>query len=424
MIARILGIGGLGAIGAPFFAILAILAMWGFASIENDPLLLVVEFNRIAEMPVLVAIPLFTLAGYLLSASQAPVRLVRLANASVGWMPGGFAIMSILACSIFTVLTGASGVTIVALGAVLLPALRHGQYDDKFSLGLLTTSGSLGMLFAPALPLIIYGVVAQQLNTTPAVEMQDLFVAGLLPGILMIVALSIYSVYKAPKTHKTTRFDAKELFAAMKDSWSELPLPVVVLIGVLSGAVPPSEIAALTAAYVIVVYLFVRREIKFAELPTIVREAMMLIGAIFVILGMSLALTNYFITEDIPSKLFAAVKTHIDSKITFLMILNIFLLVFGMLLEGIPAIVILTPLLLPIAIGYGIHPVHFGIMFVANLQIGLFLPPVGMNLFIASMRFNESILRLVRACVPFFLILFACVLIITYVPSLSLMFID
>ena len=412
----------LAAFGTPFFALIAALAVFGFVYAGYEPTLLVVEFNRIAEMPVLVAIPLFTLAGYVLSESGAPQRLVRLANASVGWMPGGLAIVSILACAIFTVLTGASGVTIVALGAVLLPALRHGMYDDKFNLGLLTTSGSLGMLFAPALPLIIFGVVAQQLNleNAPPVEMQQLFLAGILPGVLMIVALSIYAIVKAPKNAPLQPFRLNEFAGALKDSAWELPLPILVAVGILSGKVAPSEIAAVTAIYVLVVYVLIRRELPFRALPRVLRDAMMLVGAILTILGMSLALTNVFIDQEIPTKLFDLVRTHIDSKITFLLILNVFLLIFGMLLEGIPAIVILTPLLMPIAVGYGIHPVHFGIIFIANLQIGLFLPPVGMNLFIASMRFQEPITRLVRACVPFFLILLLCTLVITYVPWLSL----
>lgn len=418
----LLGLLALAALGAPFFALIGALALAGFISAGYEPTVLIVEFNRIAEMPVLVAIPLFTLAGYLLSESGAPQRLVRLANASVGWMPGGLAIVAILACAIFTVLTGASGVTIVALGAVLLPALRHGQYDENFNLGLLTTSGSLGMLFAPALPLIIYAVVAQQLSldNAPAVDMQQLFLAGVLPGLLMIAALSIYSVIKAPKHAPLQRFEFKEFALAVKDSAWEIPLPLVVALGILSGQVAPSEIAAVTALYVLLVYVVIRREVKFSELPRLLRDAMMLVGAILTILGMSLALTNVFIDQEIPSKLFALVRTYVDSKITFLLILNVFLLVFGMLLEGIPAIVILTPLLLPIAVGYGIHPLHFGIIFIANLQIGLFLPPVGMNLFIASMRFEQPIIRLIRACIPFFVILLACTLLITYVPWLSM----
>jgi C4-dicarboxylate transporter, DctM subunit len=416
----------LAACGAPFFALIGAIALFGFIQAGYEPTLLLVEFNRISEMPVLIAIPLFTLAGYILAESGAPKRLVRLANAGMGWMPGGLAIVAIIACAIFTVLTGASGVTIVALGAVLLPALRHGMYDDRFSLGLLTTSGSLGMLFAPALPLIIYGVVAQQLSVpnAPTVEIQQLFLAGILPGLLMIFALSGYAIYKAPKSAPMSSFDPKELVAALKASVWEIPLPIIILAGFLSGKVPPSDIATVTAIYVLVVYVFVNREVKFKDLSRILREAMILVGAILTILGMSLALTNVFIDQEIPTKLFDLVKSTIDSKLTFLLILNAFLLIFGMLLEGIPAIVILTPLLLPIAVGYGIHPVHFGIMFIANLQIGLFLPPVGMNLFIASMRFGESITRLIKSCIPFFIILMLCTLAITYIPWLSMVFVD
>jgi C4-dicarboxylate transporter, DctM subunit len=410
-------------LGAPFFALIAAVAGLGFlyAGYEPESLTLVInEFNRISEMPVLVAIPLFTFAGYLLAESGTPERLVRLARASVGWMPGGLAIVAILACAIFTALTGASGVTIVALGAVLLPALRQGAYSESFNLGLLTTSGSLGMLFVPALPLIVYGVVAQQLNTTPAVEIQQLFIAGILPGLLMILALSAYAIWKAPKNITLPRFNLGELLSAIKESAWELPLPIVVAIGFLSGKVAPSEIAAVTAVYVAFVTLVIRREIKLRELPRVLREAMVLVGAIMTILGMSLALTNMLIDQEVPGKLFEYVKLHVHSKAAFLLILNFFLLVFGMLLEGFPAIVILTPLLLPIAMGYGVNPIHFGIIFIANLQVGLFLPPVGMNLFIASMRFQQPVMKLIRACIPFFLILFGCTLIITYWPWLSL----
>lgn len=407
-------------LGAPFFAVIAAAALLGFISAGYEPTLLMVEFNRISEMPVLVAIPLFTLAGYLLAESQAPRRLVRLTNALFGWMPGGLAIVALVACALFTALTGASGVTIVALGAVLLPALRQAGYSEQFSLGLLTTSGSLGLLFAPALPLIIYGVVAQQLNTTPPVSVDDLFKAGVLPGLLMLGALAAYAVYKAPPRENKVVFDTKEMLSAVRESAWEIPLPFVVLVGIYSGKVAASEAAAVTALYVLIVTVLVRREVPFGEVPRVLREAMVLVGAILTILGMSLALTNVLIDQEVPSKLFAFIRAHIDNKFAFLLILNAFLLFFGMLLEGFPAIVILTPLLLPIAVGYGIDPVHFGIIFLANLQVGLFLPPVGMNLFIASVRFNKPITQLISASWPFFLILLACTLVITYVPWLSL----
>jgi len=408
-------------LGAPFFALIGAVALLGFHDQGYDLAVVAVEINRLGEMPVLVAIPLFTLAGYLLSESQAPKRLVRLTQALVGWMPGGLAIVALVASALFTALTGASGVTIVALGAVLFPALIQGRYSEKFALGLVTASGSLGLLFAPSLPLIIYGVVAQQLNTNPPVSVEDLFLAGIIPGVLMLLVLSVYAISQSPKIpREERRFVPAEARAALWDTRWELPLPFLVLGGIYSGRIAPSEAATLTAVYVFVVSVLVRREIPWKRLPQIVREAMMLVGGILLILGTAFALTNYLIDAEIPTRLFDWVQAHVSQKWIFLLALNAFLLFFGMLLEGYPAIVVLTPLVLPIATGYGMDPVHFGILFLANLQIGLFLAPLGMNLFIASYRFRKPVTQVIRASWPFFLLLFACALAITYVPWLSL----
>lgn len=405
--------------GAPFFALIGAIALFGFQSSGYDISGVVNEFTRIAEMPILIAIPLFTFAGYLLSESGAPRRLVRVADAIFGGVRGGIGVVALVACALFTMLTGASGVTIVALGAVLLPALRAAGYADRFNFGLLTTSGSLGMLFAPSLPLIIYAVVAQQLDTTVPVSIDDLFIAGILPGLLMLLVLSCYSIYKAPPP-KPRQLPKGELRAALWDARYEIPLPFVVVFGVYLRWFAPSEAAAVSALYVLLITTLVRREVSFKALPRVLVEASTLIGAILVILGVSLALTNYLIDAEIPTKLFDWIQIHIQSKWVFLLVLNIFLMIFGMLLEGFPAIVILTPLVLPIAQGFGIDPVHFGIMFVANLQIGLFLPPLGMNLYIASARFGQPVGKLIKASWPFFLLLFGCVLAITYLPWLSL----
>jgi len=412
----------LGLMGAPFFALIAALALMGFYGQGYDLAIVAVEINRLGEMPVLVAIPLFTLAGYLLSESAAPQRLVRMTQALVGWMPGGLAIVALVTSALFTALTGASGVTIVALGAVLFPALLQAHYSERFSLGLVTASGSLGLLFAPSLPLIIYGVVAQQLNTTPRVSVDDLFLAGIIPGMLMLTVLAIYAITQSPKINnpEEKRFDWRAARAAIIDAKWELPLPILVLGGIYSGRIAPSEAAALTAVYVFLVTVVIRREIKITRLPAIVREAMMLVGGILLILGVAFALTNYLIDAEIPTQLFAWVQEHVTQKWLFLLALNAFLLFFGMLLEGYPAIVVLTPLVLPIATGYGMDPVHFGILFLANLQIGLFLAPLGMNLFITSYRFRKPVTEVIRASWPFFVLLFACVLAITYIPWLSL----
>ncbi len=411
----------LAALGAPLFALIAAVALIGFHFAGQEGVAVAVEFYRLADMPALIAIPLFTLAGYLLAESRAPQRMVRVTNALLGWLPGGLAIVAVIACAMFTAFTGATGVTIVALGAVLYPALMQQKYGEKFSLGLLTASGSLGLILVPSMPLILYGVVAQQFNTTPPVTIDALFKAGVLPCALMVVLLSIYSIWHAHRVGVVReKVSGKELVAALRDAAWDLPLPFVILGGIYSGKLAASEAAAATALYVLVVTVLIRREIPLAKLPKVTREAMLLVGAILVILGFSLALTNWLIDAEVPEKLFSAIQSHIASRGTFLLVLNVFLLVFGMLLEGFPAIIILVPLVLPVALKYGVDPVHLGILFLANLQLGIFLPPVGMNLFIASMRFDKPVLTLVRATLPFFLILLGAVLVITYWPDLSL----
>jgi tripartite ATP-independent transporter DctM subunit len=271
------------------------------------------------------------------------------------------------------------------------------------------------------MPLILYGVVAQQFHTTPPVSIDALFKAGLLPCLLMVVLLSIYSIWHAQRVHVAReRTSARELVGALRDAAWEIPLPFVVLGGIYSGKLAASEAAAATALYVLIVTVLIRREIALRKLPLVAREAMLLVGAILVILGFSLALTNWLIDAEVPEKLFQAIQGSITGKGMFLLVLNLFLLVFGMLLEGFPAIIILVPLVLPVALHYGVDPVHLGILFLANLQLGIFLPPVGMNLFIASMRFGKPVITLVRASLPFFLILLAAVLVITYWPELSL----
>ncbi|MGD9583082.1 MAG: TRAP transporter large permease [Lysobacterales bacterium] len=407
-------------LGAPLFALIAAVAWLGMHAAGYDQTLLIAQFYGLTEMPVLIAIPLFTLAGYLLSESQAPARLVRLTEALLGWLHGGLAIVALLACAIFTAFTGASGVTIVAIGGLLLPALRQANYPERFSLGLITTSGSLGLLFAPSVPLILYGIVAQQLGTTPAVGIDDMFLAGVLPGLLMLAVLGGYGMWRAPARRHDLPFSAREAQAALWDARYELPLPVLVLGGVYGGFFAASEVAAVTALYVLLVTVLIRREIPLRRLPEIMREAMMLVGAILLILGVSLALTNVIIDAEVPARMVQWVNQHVHSRWGFLLLLNAFLILLGMLLDVFSATVLVVPILVPIALHYGVHPVHLGVIFLANMQIGYFTPPVGMNLFIASYRFNTPVLELARAALPFFWLLLGCVLVITYWPGLSL----
>jgi tripartite ATP-independent transporter DctM subunit len=401
-------------LGAPLFAVIATGALVGFEREGVDLSVVAIEFFGLSETPVLVAIPLFTFAGFLLSAGQAPQRLVRLSQALLGWFPGGLAIISLVACALFTAFTGASGVTIIALGALLVPALSQAGYDERFNLGLITASGSLGLLFAPSLPLILYGVVSE-------VPIDDLFVAGALPGILMILLLSLYSYWRNRKLRyvKTERSWSAMWGAIVAARW-DLPLPVVVLGGIYSGYFAVSEAAAVTALYVVIVELVILREVPWRELPRIMRESTVLVGAILAILGVSLASTNLMIDTGVPQQLFAVVSAYVQGPTTFLVVLLLFLLVLGAILDIFSATVLIVPLLLPIAAQYGIDPVHLGIVFLAAMELGYLTPPVGLNLFIASHRFEKDITEIYWATQPFLIVSLVAVVIIAFWPDLSL----
>lgn len=401
-------------IGAPLFAVIAASAMFGYSSEDIDLMALIIEIIGLADMPFLSAIPLFTISGYLLSESNAPKRLVKLTNAILGWMPSGLAIVSLIACAFFTAFTGASGVTIIALGAILYPALSQAGYPDKFNLGLITTSGSLGLLFAPSLPLILYGVVAE-------VSIDDLFKAGILPGFLMITMLVMYS-FSANKNLSTSmyRFKPNQMMEAIKESIWEIPLPFIVLGGIYSGFFAISEAAAVTALYVFIIEVIVLKEIKLFDLPIIMRESMLLVGGILLVLSVSLASTNYMIDSGVPERIFNVVSEVISSKYSFLVLLLLFLIILGALLDIFSAIVLVVPILLPIAAQYQIDPIHLGIVFLATMQLGYITPPVGINLFIASFRFEKSIIDVYSSTIPFFVILLFSVILITFWPTLTL----
>ena len=405
-------------IGAPLFAIIAAGTLNAYYADQTDLSVVIIDFFRLSDNPVLISLPLFTFAGYLLGETNAPKRLVRLTQATIGWMPGGLAIVTLLVCSFFTAFTGASGVTIIALGSLLYPALLRGGYDEKFSLGMITSSGSLGILFMPAIPLILYGIIAQQ-------SIDKMFAAGVMPGILMILVLSGYALVHSiiqdkKKKIPLQKFDMKVLGAAFKETVWELPLPFIVLGGIYSGYFAISEAAAVTAFYVLIIEVFVYREIKLSRLPVVMRQSMTLVGGILIILGVSIASTTYMIENDVQEKLFGLVKSYIDSPLSFLIALNVFLLILGCVLDIFSAIVLVVPLLLPMAAHYEINPIHLGIIFLANMQIGYCTPPVGMNLFIASYRFKKPIIQIYWATLPYIILLLIVVLIITYVPEFSL----
>ncbi len=400
--------------GAPLFAVISALTLLLLFSGQIDSSAMIIEMYRMATTPILVAIPLFTFAGYLLSESGAPKRLIRLSDAILGWLPGGLSMIALVTCAIFTALTGATGLTIIALGGILFPAMLQGRYPEKFSLGLLTTSGTLGLLFPPSLPLIIYAIVAK-------VRIDQLFLAGILPGILLLILLSSFSIYKAIVSDvPRKRFNLFEVFQALKGMIWELPLPVVVLGGIYSGYFAVSEAAAITAVYVLLIEVVIYRDIHWKELPKVMRKSMVLVGGILIILGAALGLTNYLIDEQVPMKIMDLIKVHIESPIVFLVVLNFFLLAVGCIMGTFSALIVVVPLIPPIAQAYGIHPLHLGIILLTNLEIGASIPPLGINLFISSIRFEKSILRLYLASLPFIGVLLCALAIITYLPWLSL----
>jgi len=401
--------------GTPLFVVIATGALLSFYLLGIDSSAVIIEMYRLASTPMLVAIPLFAFAGYVLAESNAPKRLVRVSQAFLGWMPGGLAVVVLVACTLFTAFTGASGVTIIALGGLAFPALISQRYPERFSLGLITTCGSLGLLLPPSLPLILYGVVSET-------RIDDLFKAGILPGSILVILLIFYSVFRGWRAGTPiVRVSSREMGQALLESIWEIPLPLVVLGGIYTGYFAVSDAAAITAFYVLFVEMIIYREVKLKALFSVIKESMVLVGGILIILGVALAYTNYLIDAQVPMKILAFIQGHITSKWVFLVLLNIFLLIVGCMIDIFSALVVVVPLILPLAQAYGIDPVHLGIIFLTNLGIGYSTPPVGMNLFIASYRFGRPILRLYLASLPFLAILLLGLIIITYFPDISLL---
>jgi len=410
--------------GAPLFAVIAAGALYGFYIADIDLQVIAIELYRIAETPLLMALPLFTFSGYILSESKTSHRMLELIQSLVGWLPGGLVIFAFIVSALFTAFTGASGVTIVALGALLYPALKKAGYTDKFSLGMVTASGSLGLLLAPSLPLILYGIIAQQMDLEVEFSINDLFIAGLMPAALMIIALSVYSIVKNGQFHiKTQEFDLANLNKSIWAMRWELPMPVLLIAGIYGGYFAVSEAAAIIAIYVLIIEVLIYKEVSFKKLKAITIDSMTMVGSILLILAVSLALTNVFVDAEVPTSIFEFIKENVDSKLSFLILLNLFLLFIGAILDIFSALVIIVPLILPVAISFGIHPVHLGIIFLANMQIGYLTPPVGINLFISSYRFSKPIAYIYKSSFPFMLVLLIVLLVITYVPELSMYFI-
>jgi tripartite ATP-independent transporter DctM subunit len=400
--------------GAPIFAVLGgvgLLLFWR----DGSPIAsLTVDHYGLVTNPTLPTIPLFTLVGYFLAEGGASRRLTRLFQAVVGQLRGGPAILVALLCAFFTSFTGASGVTILALGGLLLPVLLAAGYTERTALGLLTGTGSLGLLLPPCLPLIFYGVVA-------SVDIRNMFLGGILPGILLIILTGIWGVSQAPpRTAARQPIDWREARLAAWDAVWELLIPVIALGALFGGFATPVEAAALTAVYAFVIEAFVYRDLRaFRDSPRVIAESGVLIGGVLLILGVALGFTNYLAFAEIPARAVEWVTTTVHAKWVFLLLLNMFLLVVGALMDIYSAIVIVVPLIVPLGRAFGIDPVHLGIVFLANLQLGYLTPPVGMNLFLASMRFGKPITNVIRAVIPMLVVLLVGVLVITYVPAMT-----
>jgi C4-dicarboxylate transporter DctM subunit len=408
-------LGGAAAVGMPLFAVIggaALLLFWGQGSpVASVP----AETHRMVTFPGLPAVPLFTLAGYILAAGGASGRLLDVFSSLFGWLPGGTAIVTTVLFAFFTSFTGASGVTILALGGLLLPVLLADGYPEDFAIGLLTVSGSIGLLFPPSLPVILYGVQSNQ-------SIADLFRAGLLPGLLLLGLVAAWGVRQARRGGgRRVPFEARRAATALWRAKWELLLPILVLVGLFGGFMTPVESAAMTALYAAIVQCFVHRDIEPVRgLTRVAADCASLVGGFLIILCMALGLTNFLIDAEIPARILEAMQGTITSPLVFLLILNVFLLVVGALMDIYSALFVVVPLILPLGNAYGIDPAHLGMIFLANMELGYLTPPMGENLFLSSYRFNRPVLKVFRDTWPFYVILVIGVLLVTYVPALSL----
>ena len=402
-------------LGAPLFAIMGGGAVLLFKFITQTNITIpITEICKLANAPGIIALPLFIFSGFLFAESNFSDRLVKLSNASLGWIPGGLAVVTVFTCTIFTAMTGGSAITIVAVGGVLLPSLLGYNYDKSFSLGLVTASGSSGVLFAPSLPIIIYGMVAK-------VDITELFIAAIIPGVLIVFFLSMYGVfYGVTRKVPSTPFSLTNLLKCIWELKWIIPLPLIVISGIYGGFISVTEAASVTAAYALISECFIYKEIPFNKLMRVIDNSMIMMGALLVVMGCALGVVNFLVDQQVPQSIMETLSNHISSKVVFLLVLNIFLLIVGCIMDIFSAIVVVVPLILPVSNHFGIDPVHLAIIFLTNLEIGYLTPPVGLNLFLASLRFNIQIMRLYRVVIPFLILLIIALLLISYNPNLSL----
>jgi C4-dicarboxylate transporter DctM subunit len=407
-------------LGTPVFVAMAALALFFFFR-EGLPVAAVTaEVYRLISSPMLPAIPLLTATGYVLAESNASLRLLRFFKSLLGWMPGGLAVIVIAVCALFTTFTGGSGITVIAIGGLVYPMLREDGYPEDFSLGLVTAAGSLGLLFPPSLPVILYSVVAGTRDQN--VPADQLYLAGLVPGLLMIALVAAYSIRRGQVLRIPRQsFSAREVLAATWEAKWELVIPVAVVVLFLSGTASLVETAAAAFVFAMFVECFVTRDLHvFRTLPAALIKSSVLAGAVLILLSAAMGITSYIVDAQIPDTLVSWVRSHIESRWVFLLALNALLIVVGCLVDIFSAIVVLAPLLVPMATAFEVQPLHLGVVFLSNLELGYLTPPVGLNLFLSASRFDKPLTALFRYVIPFLLMMALSVLLITYVPDLSL----
>jgi tripartite ATP-independent transporter DctM subunit len=419
-----------GILGMPLFCVLGGIGIAGFHAGGDDMAGAFADVYRLAgaEAVLLSTIPLFTFAGYLMAKAKTAQRIVAMAEAVLGWIPGGLALMTLWTCAFFTVFTGGSGVTIVALGGLLLPALEQSKYKPVSALGVVTGSGTVGLLFPPALPLIVYGIVFA-LNAGQAggaanpidFSIEKFLLAGIVPGLVLVGILSVYCVF-AGWRQNVPRYpiDMKKFGRALWAAKWELPIPFVIILLLVTGKANPAETAALTALYVFIIEVFIYKDIDIRkDLFGVSRESMTLVGAIFMKIAGATLLKAYLVQANVPDRLFEGLSQFVHTKTAFLLVLNVFLLVVGCLMDIFSAIIVVVPLIVPAAAQFHIDPYHLGVIFLLNLEIGYLLPPAGLNLFIAAFRFNRPITTIYRAVVPFIALMILALMLVTYIPKLT-----
>ncbi len=409
----------LAVLGVPLFAVLGLAALSAYWQVGLDPGLAAMEFIRIGELPMLAALPLFTFAGVLLGRSKTPARILDLSRAISGRRQGGLVVLALLLCAVMSALTGAPGLTLLVLSGLLLPGLAQAGYSDRASLGIVAAGPGLGLLLAPSLPLILYALIVGQVAPRAAVQLNDLFFAAVLPGLLILLLMAGYALRS--RSHQTLDPALRKPFMpSLRATAWELPLPLVVIGGIYSGVLLALEAAVISAAWLLLSLVVIRREIRFSRLPAIISESMVLVAVILLILGLSMALATVLIDAGIPQRLVAWTAPFIQGRLAFLLLINLLIVLAGLLINGFAVLLILAPLLISLGLAFGVDPVHLGILFLVNLQIASLMPPLGINLALASHRLDRDQASVWRATRPYLGLLLIALLIITLWPSLSL----